>query len=140
MDDDQFKGNPLAPIGLVLSILGGPFGLIVSFLALRRSDRTGEGRGMALAGLLISAAWITIGVFVLSNIVNPADPAVAEADRARPTGTTVTVNPAVADATTPRPSRRSPPASCPPWPPTRPRRRARSSPSWARPSPPTPTT
>ncbi|GIF26218.1 hypothetical protein BJ973_003488 [Actinoplanes tereljensis] len=30
-------------------------------LALRRADRTGEGRKMALAGLVISAVWLMAG-------------------------------------------------------------------------------
>ncbi|MEU4244156.1 DUF4190 domain-containing protein [Actinoplanes sp. NPDC026619] len=102
MDDEEFGKNPLAPVGLLLSILGGPLGLIVSFLALRRADRTGEGRRMAIAGLTLSAIWITIAVFTLAALVNPGDgPTAGDAVAVEATGTTVTVNPEVADETTP---------------------------------------
>ena len=100
MDDDRLSDNPLAPVGLVLSIIGGPIGLIVSILALRRADRTGEGRTMALTGIGIAVAWLAIGVFVLTARVNGSEPPV-NTEVVAVEGTVVTVNPEVADKTPP---------------------------------------
>ncbi|HEY0119760.1 MAG TPA: DUF4190 domain-containing protein [Cellulomonas sp.] len=48
---------------LVFGILGGWLALIFGFIALSRIKKSGaRGRGMAIAGLSIGAAWIVIGI------------------------------------------------------------------------------
>lgn len=100
--------NPLAVIGFILSLLGGPLGLIISILALRRANETGEGRRLSIAGIAISVAGFAIGIVVVLSVMTGQDnPPIDESQQPRPDGTTVTVNPAV-DATTAAPTTAAP--------------------------------
>ncbi|TPW74718.1 DUF4190 domain-containing protein [Schumannella soli] len=57
------KTNTLAIVGLILAFVFSLAGLIVSIIALGQIKQTGEGgRGLALAGLIISIASLVIGV------------------------------------------------------------------------------
>lgn len=55
--------NALAVIGFVLAFVFCPAGLVVSLIALRSTSRTGErGKGLAIAGTVVSLVFIAIGV------------------------------------------------------------------------------
>lgn len=57
------KTNTLAIVGLILAFVVSLGGLIVSLIALNQIKQTGEGgRGLALAGVIISAIGLVIGV------------------------------------------------------------------------------
>jgi hypothetical protein len=57
--------NTLAIVGFVLAFVINVAGLVVSIIALSQIKRTGErGRGLALAGVIIGAASIVIGIIV----------------------------------------------------------------------------
>lgn len=59
----------LAIVGLVLSILLAPIGLVVSIVARVQGRRTGVGRGMATAGIVIACLWIA-GAVAISVALN----------------------------------------------------------------------
>lgn len=59
----------LAIVGLVLSILLAPIGLVVSIVARVQGRRTGVGRGMATAGIVIACVWIA-GAVAISVALN----------------------------------------------------------------------
>lgn len=52
----------IAVVGLVLSLVLAPVGLVVSLVALGRTRRAGAGRGLAVAGSIIGAALLVMGV------------------------------------------------------------------------------
>lgn len=59
----------LAIVGLVLSIVLAPVGLVVSIVARVQGRRTGVGRGMATAGIVIACVWIA-GAVAISVALN----------------------------------------------------------------------
>ncbi|TPW71775.1 DUF4190 domain-containing protein [Schumannella sp. 10F1B-5-1] len=60
------KTNTLAIVGLILAFVVSLGGLIVSLIALNQIKQTGEGgRGLALAGVIISAIGLVIGVLYI---------------------------------------------------------------------------
>ncbi|MDN4615378.1 DUF4190 domain-containing protein [Leifsonia sp. F6_8S_P_1B] len=57
--------NTMAIIGFVLSIVVSVVGIVLSFIALSQIKRTGEqGRGLAIAGIIIGFAQVLIGIIV----------------------------------------------------------------------------
>jgi hypothetical protein len=67
------KTNTLAIVGLILAFVFNIAGLIVSIIALNQIKRTGEnGRGLALAGLIISIVSIVFGVIWIIFVVSVA--------------------------------------------------------------------
>ena len=68
----DYKGdtgvNGFAVAGVILAMLGGVLGVVFCFVALSQISGTRQsGRGMAIAGLVISGVWIL--VFALGAIV-----------------------------------------------------------------------
>lgn len=60
------NSNSLAIIGFVLSFLVPIAGLILSILGLKKSkELNGNGRGFAIAGIIISSIYMLIGIFVV---------------------------------------------------------------------------
>jgi hypothetical protein len=93
--DQENDSNPFAIAGFVLSLVGGPLGLIFSIIGLRRSPAH---RNLAVAGIVLSFVWTFVGVIALLNAMNgggaPGDGSLV----AQPTGTTVTVAPEIVRA------------------------------------------
>lgn len=57
--------NTMAIVGFVLSIVVSVVGIVLCFIALSQIKRTGEqGRGLAIAGLIIGFAQVLIGIIV----------------------------------------------------------------------------
>ncbi len=54
----------LAIVGLVLAILAAPIGLIISIIARVQARRTGVGRGLATAGIVVGCLWIAAAVAI----------------------------------------------------------------------------
>jgi hypothetical protein len=62
------KYEATAIVGFILSFVVALPGLIVSIIGYRRSGRLGtKGRGLALAGIIISAVSMVIGGWILSQ-------------------------------------------------------------------------
>lgn len=58
--------NTLALVGLILSIVfGGLISLIVSVIGLNKAKELNSGKGMAIAGIIISVAKIVISIIVV---------------------------------------------------------------------------
>jgi hypothetical protein len=57
-------GKTLGIVGLVLSILCGLIGAIVSFIAYRQSQAAGWKNNVALAGIVVGVALFVIGIIV----------------------------------------------------------------------------
>lgn len=58
--------NTLALVGLILSIVfGGLISLIVSIIGLNKAKELNSGKGMAIAGIIISVAKIVISIIVV---------------------------------------------------------------------------
>lgn len=68
----------LAVIGLVLAILVAPAGLIVSIVALAQSKKTGVGRGLSIAGIVVGSvplvAAIAIPIFLNARLADERGP------------------------------------------------------------------
>jgi hypothetical protein len=61
----QQSYNVLAIVGFVLSFFTTIIGLIISIIAFNQIKKTGEkGRGFALAGIIISAVAIVLGIIL----------------------------------------------------------------------------
>jgi hypothetical protein len=66
------RTNPLAIGGLVGAFLFWPVGLALSIVALKQVKTTHEqGRGLALAGIIVSAVTGALGLLLLALIVGP---------------------------------------------------------------------
>lgn len=69
------KTNILSVVGLILSLLIFPIGLIVSIVALVQIKKTGEkGKGFAIAGIVwscIAALFVAGFVFLLEVVIGP---------------------------------------------------------------------
>lgn len=67
--------NNFAMLGLILAFIFSPAGLVLSILGLRKSKETGEGRGLSLAGIIVSSLSLLgtlIWVIVVAMGVNSA--------------------------------------------------------------------
>lgn len=60
----QRPSPTLAIIGFVLSIFMAPIGLIVSITARVQGRRTGVGRGLATAGIVVSCLWLAAAIAI----------------------------------------------------------------------------
>lgn len=68
---DRF--NVLAIVGFVLAFVVNIAGLVVSIIALSQIKRTGErGHGLALAGVIISAISIVLGIVSVIVVISTA--------------------------------------------------------------------
>src|SRR5262249_11864489 len=87
------KADGVAVASLVLglagiTVIGAVLGIVFGIMALRRIGRTGQrGRGMAIAGLALSAIWLLlIGAFFAFGIgKSPAQPAAPAGHGSSPT-------------------------------------------------------
>ena len=59
----------IAVVGLVLSILLAPVGLVVSLVALGRTKRAGSGRGLAVAGSIVGGVLTVLGIGTAAALV-----------------------------------------------------------------------
>ncbi len=67
------KTNTLAIVSLVTAFLCTPAGLITGIISLGQIKKTGEGgRGLALAGVIISAISIVIGIIFIIAVASAA--------------------------------------------------------------------
>jgi hypothetical protein len=67
------KFSTLAIVGFVLAFVINIAGLVVSLIALSQIKRTGErGRGLAIAGVIISVLSLVIGIFTSIAFFNAA--------------------------------------------------------------------
>ena len=69
------KTNIFAVLGLIFSILGGWLGIVFSIIGLVQAPKFGgKGKGLAIAGLIISVIWVVIAIamypFVLAAMEN----------------------------------------------------------------------
>jgi len=73
--------NTLAIVALVCAFVFAPAGLVCGILARKQIKQTGEqGDGMALAGIVISAAQMAIGILAIIFIIIAAVMAVEAVD------------------------------------------------------------
>ncbi len=105
-------GNGLATAGFVVALLGflgsfipvinvvgivmGVVGAVLAVVGLVKSRTTGSGKGLAIAGVVLGALAVVVGIVVNVAFVNAVDDALNEA-----TGTTVETPAATADDTAP---------------------------------------
>lgn len=59
----------IAVVGFVLAIVMAPVGLVVSLVALGRTKRVGAGRGLAVAGSIVGAVLLVVGIGVTAALV-----------------------------------------------------------------------
>jgi hypothetical protein len=57
-------GQTLGIVGLVLAFIATPVGLVLSIIGLQKSKKAGMKNGTALAGIVISAVFMVVGVLV----------------------------------------------------------------------------
>lgn len=74
----QSQTNGMAIAGLICAFLFTPLGLIFSIIGLNKSKQmNGEGRGMSIAGIIISVIGIIVGIasviffFVFASSIDP---------------------------------------------------------------------
>jgi hypothetical protein len=65
----DYPGKTLGIIGLILAFVFTIAGLVCSIVALVQSRRAGYRNGIALAGVIVSAAFIVIGIIVSLVVV-----------------------------------------------------------------------
>jgi hypothetical protein len=65
----DYPGKTLGIVGLVLAFVFQIAGLVCSIIALSQSRRAGYKNGIALAGVIVSAAFIVIGIIVAIVVV-----------------------------------------------------------------------
>ncbi|MBO9046113.1 MULTISPECIES: DUF4190 domain-containing protein [Curtobacterium] len=75
MQPSSDRFNVMAIVGFVLAFVVNIAGLVVSIIALSQIKKTGErGRGLALAGIIISALSLVFGIiwviFVIAVVAN----------------------------------------------------------------------
>ena len=61
----QNKSNGFAIAGFVLSFFFALLGLIFSIIGLNKAKTIGSGKGLAIAGLVISLVWIVLVIILL---------------------------------------------------------------------------
>ncbi|MBT1582846.1 DUF4190 domain-containing protein [Curtobacterium flaccumfaciens] len=70
MQPSSDRFNVMAIVGFVLAFVVNIAGLVVSIIALSQIKKTGErGRGLALAGVIISALSLVFGIFWIIFVV-----------------------------------------------------------------------
>ena len=77
--------SALAVIGFILAFLFSPIGFILSLIAIfQTGPGKKSGRGLAIAGTIISALAIAVGIFVVAKVVNStvADPGCVDGKQA----------------------------------------------------------
>ena len=67
------QNNTMAILGLVFAFFFPLLGVIFSIIGLGRAKQMGNGRGIAIAGLVISIVMIAINIFLLVWILNRMD-------------------------------------------------------------------
>jgi hypothetical protein len=65
----DYPGKTLGIVGLVLAFVFQLAGLVCSIIALSQSRRAGYKNGIALAGIIVSAALIVIGIIVAIVVI-----------------------------------------------------------------------
>ena len=61
------QGNGFAVAALIFGIIGGSLlGLIFGFIGLSKSKQTGTGKGMSIAGIILSALWLIATVALVA--------------------------------------------------------------------------
>ena len=64
------EGNTFAVVGLILAFFQPLFGLIFSAIGLSvAGKRNGAGKGMAIAGLVISIVWLVVVIIMITIII-----------------------------------------------------------------------
>jgi uncharacterized protein DUF4190 len=77
------KTNTMAILGLVFAFVFSPLGVVFSAIGLKQTrERREGGRGLALAGLILSLAFILIGILVAVLMLAVVAPAVEDATQA----------------------------------------------------------
>jgi Domain of unknown function (DUF4190) len=77
------KTNTMAILGLVFAFVFSPLGIVFSALGLKQTkERREGGRGLALAGLILSIVFILIGILVAVLMLAVVAPAVEDATQA----------------------------------------------------------
>ena len=78
------KTNTMAILGLVFAFVFSPLGVVFSAIGLKQTkERREGGRGLALAGLILSIVFILIGILVAVLMLAVVAPAVEEATQAQ---------------------------------------------------------
>ena len=63
------QGNGLAVAALIFGIIGGSIlGLIFGILGLRKSKQTGTGKGMSIAGIILSVLWLIATIAIVAVV------------------------------------------------------------------------
>ena len=65
----DYPGKTLGIVGLILAFVFQLAGLICSIIAYSQSRRAGYKNGIALAGIIVSAAFIVIGIIVAIVVI-----------------------------------------------------------------------
>ncbi|MEO7005537.1 MAG: DUF4190 domain-containing protein [Terrimesophilobacter sp.] len=65
----DYPGKTLGIVGLILAFVFTLAGLICSIIALTQSRRAGYKNGIALAGVIVSGAFIVIGILIAIVVV-----------------------------------------------------------------------
>jgi hypothetical protein len=65
----DYPGKTLGIVGLILAFVFQLAGLICSIIALSQSRRAGYKNGIALAGIIVSAAFILIGIIIAIIVI-----------------------------------------------------------------------
>jgi hypothetical protein len=68
----DYPGKTLGIVGLILAFVFQLAGLICSIIALTQSRRAGYKNGIALAGVIVSAAFIVIGIIAVIVVIGLA--------------------------------------------------------------------
>jgi hypothetical protein len=68
----DYPGKTLGIVGLVLAFVFTLAGLVCSIIALTQSRRAGYKNGIALAGVIVSAAFIVIGIIAVIVVIGLA--------------------------------------------------------------------
>lgn len=69
MNQNEKKTNTLAILGFIFSFLFSLLGLILSILGLKKSKETGSGKGLSIAGIVISSVSIAMSILIMLIIV-----------------------------------------------------------------------
>jgi hypothetical protein len=65
----DYPGKTLGIVGLILAFVFTIAGLVCSIIAYSQSRRAGYKNGIALAGIIVSAAFIVIGVIIAIVVI-----------------------------------------------------------------------
>ncbi len=70
------QSNTIAVVGFIFSFLIAIVGLICCIIGLKKSAETGTGKGLSIAGIIISVANMVLGAFLLPMLQQTAFAAV----------------------------------------------------------------